>query len=161
MLLVGSHLYLNLGLLNTAYKPIIPILCPSLTLLWLTFLPLAIHLSSLIPSGTWSASQEAAVPESGRRSRSRGKDLAVGLHQSLQLLGRKCIPAEKLSNWEKIMTKGLLEGLGDLDLISFHKPKATFLNQRLTQRASLSSAVWHLSSLFNRTVTPLVPLNNF
>lgn len=159
MLLVGSHLYSNLGLLNMEYKPIIPILHPSFTLLWLTFLPFAVHLSSLIPSGTWSAFWGVVVPESGRRSRSPGP--AVGLHQSLQLLRRKCIPAEKLSNWKKIMTKVLLEGLGDLDLISFHKPKATFLNQRLTQSASLSSAVRHRSSLFNRTVTPLAPLNNF
>lgn len=71
MLLVGSHLYLNLGLLNTAYKPIIPILRPSLTLLWLTFLPLAIHFSSLFPSGTWSASRGAAVPERTQKQEPR------------------------------------------------------------------------------------------
>lgn len=147
-----SGQYLNTGSPRTELLFITIRSYSTLTFLWVKFLSLVppwFHLQFGMPAQKW------LCLESRDRRGIQGHAFWAPF-RFYSYCEESCIPTENMSDWKKIMTQGLQKDLWNLDLISFHKLKASFLNQRMKESTSLSSIVLTPHPLYDGTGTPIV-----
>lgn len=120
--------YLNSGSLRTELVLIAIGLYSALTFLWSTFLSLVppppprprFHMGFRMPSEKWLCLE----PGNGKGIQSHAFQAPFKFYSYCE---ESCIPTENMSDWEKIITKGLQKDLWNLDpIFIFHKPKASF-----------------------------------